>query len=55
MDVDHQHLHHQYFLSVQQILRIELLLDQQLILFVCSNQLQRVCNGFLCIHNLANI
>ena len=51
----HQHLHNQYFFIGQYILFFELLLDQNLILFVYSNQLQLVYSDFCCNYNPANI
>ena len=51
----HQHLHHQYFLIVAQVIFVELLFDQHLILFLYLNQLLLVYNDFWCINNLINI
>ena len=43
------------FLIVQQILFAKLLSDQNLILFLCLNQLLLIYNDFWYIHNLTNI
>lgn len=54
--VYHRHCDHSHFLIFQWVLYAELLLDQHLIYFVCSNQLLSIYyNDFKCNHNPTNI